>query len=210
MSNKVTRDISYGMYIVTCRDEKNVGCIVNTVCQITSGDFPKITISLNKNNYTNEVIKKVKKFAISVVSEDINPNIISTFGFSSSKEMDKFENVEMDMVDTIPVVLEGITGYMICEVEDIIDCETHDIFVATVKEENKTNNLKPMTYTYYHEVIKGKAPKYAPTYVEEEVETSSQEKYKCKICGYVLEGPLPEGFICPICGRPHEYFEKIQ
>lgn len=125
---------------------KNVGCIVNTVCQITSGDFPKITISLNKNNYTNEVIKKVKKFAISVVSEDINPNIISTFVFSSSKEMDKFENVEMDMVDTIPVVLEEITGYMICEVEDIIDCETHDIFVATVKEKNKTNNLKPMLY----------------------------------------------------------------
>ena len=139
----------------------------------------------------------------------MNPNIISTFGFSSSKDVDKFENVEIDVIDNIPVVLEGTTGYILCEVENILDCETHDIIVATVKKENKTSDLKPMTYTYYHEVIKGKAPKYAPTYVEEDIDVSSLEKYKCTICGYVVDGPLLEGFICPICGRPHEYFEKI-
>lgn len=33
----------------------------------------------------------------------------------------------------------------------------------------------------------------------------------CKICGYIYEGdPLPEDFICPICGHPASDFERIE
>jgi len=38
----------------------------------------------------------------------------------------------------------------------------------------------------------------------------TMEKYRCKICGYVHEGPLPEGFTCPICKQPASAFEKIE
>ena len=41
------------MYVVTTQ---NAGCIINTMTQITS-ENPIISISLNKNNYTNEQIK---------------------------------------------------------------------------------------------------------------------------------------------------------
>lgn len=34
------------------------------------------------------------------------------------------------------------------------------------------------------------------------------EKWKCSVCGYVHEGPLPEGFICPVCKKPAEVFVK--
>ena len=57
MDKKVFRDISYGMYIVSSNfGGKEVGCVINTLCQITSSD-PVVSISLNKDNYTNEVIK---------------------------------------------------------------------------------------------------------------------------------------------------------
>ena len=60
MDKKIFRDISYGMYIVTSRiDSKFVGCVINTLCQINSVD-PLVSISLNHDNYTNEVIKKNK------------------------------------------------------------------------------------------------------------------------------------------------------
>ncbi len=36
------------------------------------------------------------------------------------------------------------------------------------------------------------------------------EKWKCKVCGYIHEGPLPEGFKCPICKVPASKFEKIE
>lgn len=60
MDTAVLNNITYGMYIVTTKDNnKNVGCIINTVMQITSKN-PIISISLNKENYTNKVLKENK------------------------------------------------------------------------------------------------------------------------------------------------------
>ena len=58
MDKKIFRDISYGMYIVTTKDnnQNNVGCVINTLTQITSIDHI-IAIILNKDNYTNQAIK---------------------------------------------------------------------------------------------------------------------------------------------------------
>lgn len=46
-----------------------------------------------------------------------------------------------------------------------------------------------MTYKYYHEVIKGKAPKNAPTYQAPE-KITDKETWACQICGYIYEGDL--------------------
>ncbi len=35
-------------------------------------------------------------------------------------------------------------------------------------------------------------------------------KYKCSVCGYVHEGPMPEDFVCPVCKQPAEKFVKIE
>lgn len=201
MDKNIFRDVSYGMYVVTTQ---NAGCIINTMTQITS-ENPIISISLNKNNYTNEQIKNENKFAVSIISEKTNPNLISVFGFSSSKENNKFENFEYEEINNIKVLKENTTGYLICEVVDIIDCETHDIFLGRVIETKKENDNIPMTYKYYHEVVKGKAPKNAPTYIEEKVE---DDVYVCDICGYQHKGEVKEGFICPICGVDHTHFKK--
>ena len=166
MDKNLLRDITYGMYVVTT---SNAGCIINTMTQITS-ENPIISISINKNNFTNEKLKEERNFAVSIISEKTNPNLISVFGFSSSKDKDKFETFDYEKINNIKVLKEETTGYLICEVIDIIDCETHDIFLGRVIDMKKTNDNTPMTYKYYHEVVKGKAPKNAPTYIEEKVE----------------------------------------
>lgn len=38
----------------------------------------------------------------------------------------------------------------------------------------------------------------------------TMEKYRCKICGYIHEGPIPEGFTCPVCKQPASAFERIE
>lgn len=200
MDKSILRDITYGMYVVSTQDS---ACIINTLTQITS-DNPIITISLNKNNYTNTKIKENKNFIVSILSEDINPNIISTFGFKTSKDIDKFKDYKYQEIDNIKVLEETI-GYIKCEIVDIIDCDTHDIFIAKVIDTKKINDKTPMTYKYYHEVIKGKAPKNAPTYIEEEKE---EDTYVCDICGYRHKGKIDENFKCPICGVDYTHFKK--
>ena len=104
---------------------------------------------------------------------------------------------------------------MICQVVDIMETETHTVFLAEVKNADDYNNENPMTYKYYHEQLKGASPKNAPTYEEkqnvEQKNNKKTKKWKCKICGYVLEADeLPEDFTCPICGVSKEYFELIE
>ena len=41
-------------------------------------------------------------------------------------------------------------------------------------------------------------------------EENIMEKWKCTVCGYVHEGPLPEDFKCPVCKQPASKFVKIE
>ena len=36
------------------------------------------------------------------------------------------------------------------------------------------------------------------------------EKWKCKVCGYIHEGPMTPDFKCPVCKQPASSFEKVQ
>ena len=221
MNLNVLNNLSYGMYVVsTIFSDKKVGCFVNTVTQITA-ENPIISISINKNNYTNEALRNNKKFSVSILSEKTDANIIGRFGFFSSKDTDKFLDTKHEMIEDVPVVLENVCGYLICEVINIVDVETHDIFLARVINTKQENDNIPMTYSYYHNVIKGKAPKTAPTYIEEseiKKEVNKMAKYKCKICGYIydesIEGvkfeDLPEDWTCPLCKVPKSMFEKVE
>ena len=207
MDKQVIRNLSYGMYIVGANDGKFVGCVVNTIVQITS-DPITIMVSINHNNYTNEVIKKTNKFSVSILDEEVNSEVIGTFGYKTSKNIDKYENIDYSIVDNLPVI-NNICGNMICEVIDTLETNTHTVFLAKVTDMFNSNNKKPMTYKYYHEVLKGNSPKNAPTYIEEDV---SRDKtiWKCSVCGYEVEmDELPMDYVCPICGQSREVFNKI-
>lgn len=210
-------DISYGMYLITTSNGKeDAGCIINTLTQITSKN-PIVSVIINKNNYTNKILKESNKFAVSIISENIDPQVISKFGYLSSEKENKFENINYELDNKIKVITDNMCSYLTCEVLNIIDAETHDIFIARVESTKKLSNLKPMTYKYYKEVLKGISPKNAPTYIENKVSTVGK-KYRCKICGYIYDNEkekipfeeLPEDFKCPLCGAGKDMFEEIK
>ena len=44
----------------------------------------------------------------------------------------------------------------------------------------------------------------------EKKEETPVETWKCTVCGYIHEGPLPEDFKCPICKQPASGFVKVE
>ncbi|MDO5040401.1 rubrerythrin [Clostridium sp.] len=44
----------------------------------------------------------------------------------------------------------------------------------------------------------------------EEKSENESVKYRCSVCGYVHEGELPEGFVCPVCKSPASVFVKVE
>ena len=214
MDKKVLRNLSYGVYVVTSRDkDKNVGCIANSIMQVTSNPSV-IAVSINHDNYTNKVIKENNKFGVSILKETTDAKIIGTFGFKSSKDTDKFEGINFKEIMEIPV-LEDTCGYMVCKVIETMETSTHTIFLGEVINADDYSEENAMTYKYYHENLKGSSPKNAPTYEETSTsqvdKESKKRKWRCSICGYIHEADeLPDDFKCPICGVGKEYFELVE
>lgn len=168
MDTKIFSNFSYGMYITSTFNKKvPTGCITNSVMQITS--TPAIfTVSINHNNFTNQCLKKTKKAAISILPQNTDPIIIGTFGFRSGSDFTKFDNIPYKMESGLPV-LKNSCGYIAGEIINEVETTTHTVFFMKVVNAKKFNNEHPMTYAYYHNVIKGHAPKNAPTYIYDDI-----------------------------------------
>lgn len=169
MNLKTLHKISYGLYVVSSRTgEKFNGQIANTVFQITS-EPPIIAVSINKQNLTHEYIRESKVFTVSILSKETPMKFIGHFGFRSGRELDKFKDVNYRVGATgAPIVMENTLGYLEAEIIDSLDVETHTVFIGKIIDAEIIKEGEPMTYAYYHEVKRGKAPKTAPTYIKEE------------------------------------------
>lgn len=207
MDVNVLKNLSYGVYIVSVPDgEHSTGCIANSLMQIT---YDTIAVSINHDNYTNECINKYKKFAVSILGVDTDDNIIPVFGFQSGQDINKFEGVNTVKVDGIDVI-ENSVGYLVCELSDKMETETHTVFLGKIVDGEMLHNQIPMTYAYYRSVKNGTSPKNAPTHLEET--SDSKLAYKCRICGYIYQGDItkePDTYVCPVCKKGKEYFDKI-
>lgn len=214
MDNTMLYDLSYGVYAVTTWDEgRAVGCIANSAMQITSSPMT-LAVSINKDNYTHDCIKKMEKFAISILSEKSDPAVIGSFGFrsASDKSVEKFGGIRQKVVSYLPAVADSC-GCIIVKLIQTFDCGTHTIFFGEIIDAERFSKEPPMTYSYYHKVIKGKSPKNAPTYQAEEPADIGKKRYVCSVCGYVYEGnapfeQLPDTYTCPVCGVGKDKFQK--
>ena len=125
------------------------------------------------------------RFSISILTEDSDPALIGTFGFHSSRDTDKFKDIRFEMQDGLPIIQDA-SGFIICKLIDTMETATHTIFLGEITAMEAIRPGTPMTYSYYHKVIKGKSPKNAPTYQpQEEADAGSSIRWKCMICGYI-------------------------
>lgn len=194
--------LSYGLYLLTAEENgKHNGCIINTAVQLT--DTPKrITVAVNKANYTHDMILNTGKFNLSVLTTSTPFALFQHFGFRSGRDVEKFDaKYETRMSQNGLVYLNQFCNAFISgKVIEARDYGTHTLFVAEITEAKVTSNEPSVTYTYYFDHIK---PKPAPR--EEE-----KPGWVCKICGFVYEGEdLPADYICPLCKHGAEDFEKL-
>ena len=160
------RDLSYGLYIVTSLDGDRLNWqIVNTVIQVTS-DPARVAVIVNKQNLTHEFISKSGLFGVSVLDESAPMTFLGTFGFRSGRDVDKLSQVQFKIGGTgCPLVLEHALSVLEAKVIDQIDLGSHTIFIGDTVNAEVLKEGRPLTYRYYQEFLKGKAPATAPSYI---------------------------------------------
>lgn len=191
--------LTHGMYVLTTL---GAGCMVDAVSQVSAGDEPLVSVSVNKRNCTHEKLMESKVFTLSILGMDCDPQIIENFGFHSSRDYNKFEKFEFVDVEGIKTVKNTI-GYLYCEVVDMIDAETHTIFIGRVKKSELFQDAQPMSYGYYRE--------HKDELLKKVVTQQNKTAWVCTVCGYVYYGDeVPDGFKCPQCGVGKEYFRLME
>ena len=161
--------LSYGLYIVCSKNDNKInGQIANTVFQVTP-EPPRVAVAVNKQNLTFEYIDKSKVFTVSVLTEEAPFTFIGKFGFKSGRDVNKFENTKYRLTkNQVPIILDYTCAYVECKVIGKFDAGSHVIFLGDVIDTDFLSEKPPMTYDYYHREVKGKTPKTASTYVEEQ------------------------------------------
>lgn len=158
--NKGLQYITYGLYILTVSDgvQKN-GMILNTVFQVTATP-PQVAVSVNKNCLTHEILLRTNRFAAMPLDQSATLPFIGTFGFRTGRTYDKFAKVPFTMGKLgCPLISQHTLSYLEVQVNQTLDVGTHTLFVGEVKDAGVFNTEKPpLTYEYYHHVIKGKVP----------------------------------------------------
>lgn len=219
MDSKAFRTLSYGMYVIGVKGEdERAGCIANTFVQVTSAPA-QASITLNKDNHTCRVLQETGRFTVSVLDRTAPMELIGTFGFHTSTELDKFAHVSFATDSQgVPYVTEHTCARFSVKVVGTVDVGTHITFIGEIDQAESLSSEDSMTYVYYHQVKGGKTPPKASNFNPQEAAEGAVEAgaggkvaWRCMVCGHIeYADELPDTFTCPICGAGKEMFERIE
>ena len=192
-------NIGYGLYVVTTNDgNKDNGLIVNTVTQVTDNPY-RVAVTVNKLNYSCEVIAKTGKLNVSTLSEETPFSVFERFGFHSGRDTNKlagFEYVQR-AANGLLFLDKYANAFISCKVVNQLDLGSHIMFICDVTQCANLSKVQTMTYTYYQQYVKPKPE-------------TDKKGFVCKICGWVYEGEeLPEDLVCPLCKHGAADFEPL-
>ena len=154
---KALRNLTYGLFIITARDDKDYGFIANT-CVQAANQPTRLVISVQMGNKTREIIEKTGKFNVSVLTEDVPFETIRHFGKQSSRDLDKFADFKAAerACNGINYINENTNAFFSCEVKDKKDLGSHMLFIGEVTESKVLSKGNPCTYAHYHKAIRPK------------------------------------------------------
>jgi len=168
MDNELFRalcDMTYGLYIVSSADgDKLNGQIVNTAFQVTA-DPARIAVGVSKNNLTHDYITKSGRFTVAAIKQGAPMTFIGLFGFKSGRDTDKFAvTAHAKTASGMPVPHDHTLSVLEATVDNTVDLGTHTLFIGKVCGAQKISDGEPLTYAYYHNVMRGKTQKNATTF----------------------------------------------
>jgi flavin reductase (DIM6/NTAB) family NADH-FMN oxidoreductase RutF/rubredoxin len=213
MNTKALYNLTYGVYFMSAQENgKDNACIINTAVQVAS-EPNRISIAVNKSNYTHDMVTETGMCNVSVISNEADFALFKHFGFSSGKDVDKFEGKAYPRSENgLYYIYENSNAFISCKVVGQHDYGTHTLFVGEVTEAKVLSDHRSLSYEQYLTEVKPQRKPVAEQPKGKSVEKKDEpqtEKWVCKVCGYVHEGPLPDDFICPWCKHPASDFERV-
>ena len=99
MDNKALYSLQYGVFLLGTKNadgSKINACITNTCFQAANSPT-RIAISVIKQNLTCQMIEQSGIFALSVLDESCDFDLIKRFGYQSGRDVNKFDGFDYEL-----------------------------------------------------------------------------------------------------------------
>lgn len=131
--DRVMDSIPQGVSIITTQTEgKRNGMAASWVSRVAEQPF-LVMVSIWHNNYSNELIKKSRIFAVNILKAG-QKEVAKHFGQKSGRTVDKFQNVLYETKKTGAPILQDCLGYLDCRLHSLLEAGDHTLFVGEVVE----------------------------------------------------------------------------
>ncbi|MDR0876006.1 MAG: flavin reductase family protein [Clostridiales Family XIII bacterium] len=155
--NALSTKLTYGLHVVSVHDAANArpaGFIIDAVCQLSMDEPPTVVFSVMNKNYSKGCIKAEGVFNLSILPESVDPFVIANFGFQTSKDTAKWDNVPYTLRAGLPALDQAISWAQF-KVTDIREMGTHTAFFSVpTNAEYLNGDLTPLRYADYFTKLK--------------------------------------------------------
>ena len=161
MQTDALYSLTHGIYVLGADDNNRpVGSVVDAVMQVADKPLT-VALSCRNTSYTKNCIEKNGAFSLSVLGQKVNPFVVANFGFQSSANANKWDEVEYLSENNLPY-LKDCLAVVFCKVTSSQVFESNTLFVAEVVECRKINDGEPITYFDYRTSFKNDVLKFLP------------------------------------------------
>ena len=134
---------------------------------------------------------------------------MANFGFQSSKNINKWENIEFEEVENLPV-LKDCLAQITAKVVHQYPLDSNTVFIAEISSAKIIKDGENLLYEDYRNYFKDEVIKSFQKYQKE---TKMAKQWVCTVCNYVYDGEipfneLPDDYVCPLCGVDKSFFEE--
>ncbi|MDR3364831.1 MAG: flavin reductase family protein [Clostridiales Family XIII bacterium] len=150
--------LTYGLYVVSVTDAghggRPAGFVIDAVCQLATGDAPLLVCAAMNKNHSTGCIKRQGVFNLSILPDDADPFIIANFGFQSSADAAKWENIAFETRAGLPIIPDAVSWAQL-RVKDSRDLGSHTAFFCVPTEAAYLNpDKEPLRYADYFTKLK--------------------------------------------------------
>ena len=115
-------------------------------------DQPRLFVSLSKTNYTEELVRRSGRFAVTLLSE-AQTDLLEPLGLRSGRNGDKLAGLEVELTDSGEPLFPGGVGAIECEVIEPYDLGDATAFLVAVRNRRPLSGETPLPWAAAREVV---------------------------------------------------------
>lgn len=131
-----------GVFIITTKCGDKVNGMTAVWVTTVSFNPPLVCLSIGKDHFTHNLIKKSGAFAVNILKEG-QVEVGKHFGFTSGKNVDKFASIPYTTKITGSPILKDVAAYLDCKVTSSLNIGNLTIFIGKVLDAWIDENAKP-------------------------------------------------------------------